>query len=113
MTVTAENATLKHKAADGVGSRLLPLVFVLPFGIVLGIASKKQRRAKRAAVGSFLLALFIGLMSCGGGNGSGGSGGGGGGGGGGSDTYTVTVNASAAGTNTTRALGTITVIVTN
>jgi hypothetical protein len=107
MTVTAENATLKHKAADGVGSRLLPLVFVLPFGIVLGIASKKQRRAKRAAVGSFLLALFIGLMSCGGGNGSGGSGGGGGGG---SDTYTVTVNASAAGTNTTRALGTITVM---
>jgi len=104
ITVTAGNEALKHKSADAVGSRLLPLVFVLPFGIVFGIA-RKQRRAARAAVGSLLLALFIGLMSCGGGNGSVG--------GGGSLAYTVTVNASAAGTNTTRTLGTITVIVTN
>ena len=104
ITVTAGNEALKHKWADAIGSRLLPLVFVLPFGIVFGIA-RKQRRAARAAVGSLLLALFIGLMTCGGGNGSVG--------GGGSLTYTVTVNASAAGTNTTRTLGTITVIVTN
>jgi hypothetical protein len=115
ITVTAGSPAAKLAARDPAGSRLLSLVLVLPFWIVFGTARNDRMRAKRAAVGLFLLTLVIASMSCGGGSGGGGNGGGsgGGGGGGGSANYTITVNATAAGTNTTRALGTIAVTVTN
>jgi hypothetical protein len=104
MTLTASYSAFAFPTRRS--DRFLPFALIFPFGLVFGIASKRQSWTMHAVLGLLLFMLTLTLWSCGGSSSPGG-------GGGGSNNYTITVNAIATGTNTTRTLGTVNVIVTH
>jgi hypothetical protein len=99
--VTMSSSNASKGAAHSASSLVLALI--IPFGMFLGLASKRRSFASCLLLGLTLLTLTFLFVSCGGSSG--------GGSGGGSATYSMTVNATVAGSNTTRSLGTVNVTV--